>query len=60
MIRLLLDECLSPTLVARAQARGVDAALDFVGGLDHTINRVVEVHSPTDIRLSNLPPDEPR
>ncbi|MBF0324645.1 DUF5615 family PIN-like protein [Magnetospirillum moscoviense] len=126
MLRLLLDECLSPTLVARAQARGVDAthvrflgkagyqdynlidiilageycfvtnnardflklfaevewhdglviilpqtrlaeqivlfeaALDFVGGLDHTINRVVEVHSATDIRLSNLPPDELR
>lgn len=34
------------------------AALEFVRRLEHTINRVVEVHAPDDIRLSNLPPED--
>lgn len=33
-----------------------EAALDFVATLDHTMNRVIEVHTVDDIRLSNLPP----
>lgn len=123
MERILIDECLSPTLVARAEARGFDAthvrfigragfqdyhlmelilegdylfvtnnardfiklfskidlhnglvlilprtrldeqialfeaSLDFIEKLGHTINRVIEVHSVDDIRLSNLPPE---
>jgi hypothetical protein len=121
MTRILLDECLSPDLVARAQIRGYDAthvrfigragmqdynlidvildgdymfvtnnardflklfakldiheglvlilphtrlaeqlrlfdaAFYFIATLDHTMNRVIEVHSIDDIRLSNLP-----
>lgn len=35
-----------------------NAALDFVESLDHTINRVIEVRSVDDIRLSNLPPPD--
>lgn len=124
MDRILFDECMSPTLVARARARGFDAthvsylgkgswqdynlvdvilgggylfvtnnardflkifaevdlhdglvlvipqvrraeqitlfeaALDFIERLDHTMNRLIEVHSVDDIRLSNLPPAE--
>lgn len=122
--RILVDECLSPQLAVRAQARGYDAthvkfigksgvqdynlidviaggnylfvtqnaqdflrlfsrldihdglillipktrlteqitlfeaALDFIAELDHTINRLIEIHAVNDIRLSNLPPGD--
>lgn len=124
MKRILIDECLSPILAARGQAKGWDAthvrfigragyqdyslmdiilggdflfvtnnardfiklfskvdlhnglvviiprarlaeqidmfeaALIFIEGLSDTVNRLIEVHSVDDIRLSNLPPAE--
>ncbi len=33
-----------------------EAALDFIETLGDTVNRLIEVHSVDDIRLSNLPP----
>ena len=47
---------LLPKARAAEQVRLFEAGLDFIAGLDHTINRVVEIHSIDDIRLSNLPP----
>ena len=54
---------LLPKARAHEQVRMFEAALDFIERLDHTINRVIEVHSVDDIRLSNVPPpddDDPR
>jgi len=47
-----------PKSRAAEQVRLFEAGLDFISGLDHTINRVIEIHSVDDIRLSNLPPGE--
>jgi predicted nuclease of predicted toxin-antitoxin system len=49
---------LVPRLKACEQERFLEAALDFIEHLGHTINRVVEVHAVDDIRLSNLPPED--
>lgn len=35
-----------------------NAALDFIETLGDTVNRLIEVYSVDDIRLSNLPPAE--
>ncbi len=48
-----------PKTRAVEQVRLFEAALDFIATLEHTINRVIEVHSIDDIRLSNLPPGGP-
>lgn len=45
-----------PKSRAAEQVLLFEAALDFIETLEHTINRVIEVHAVDDIRLSNLPP----
>lgn len=47
-----------PKARAADQVRLFEAGLDFIAGLGHTINRVIEIHSVDDIRLSNLPPGD--
>lgn len=47
-----------PTVRRMEQIALFEAALDFIAGLGHTVNRLIEVHAVDDIRLSNLPPGD--
>lgn len=47
-----------PQVRREEQFRLFGAALDFIETLGDTVNRLIEVHSVDDIRLSNIPPAE--